>query len=764
MIRSRITGKPDCGSGSPARRKTLNPEIARRSFLKLSAATAALTGAAMTGKMTGKARAVPNGQQETHPGSRMIRSVCTHCAVACGINAEVLNGVWIRQEIARDHPVSKGGYCCRGASAIAMVTSEKRLKNPLKKVNGKWRKISWDQAFDEICAKLSDIRKKDGPDALHLNGSAKVSTEMAYLQRKFAAFWGSNNIDHQAGIRHSTTETGVANTWGYGAMTNSLNDIRHAKSMIFIGSNVAEASPVSMQHILHAKEVNNAPLIVVDPRFTKLAAKATDHVRIRPGTDCAFILGLVNVIIKNDWHDKEFIRTRVEGFPEIAEEAAHYTPEEVEVITAIPAAEVVRIAKVLADNRPTSLSWCMGNTRQHIGNSISRSFCILQLVLGNMGKSGGGTNIFDSHDNIQGATDMGVLSHSLPAYYGLADGSWQHWCRIWEVEYDWIVSRFKGKDEMNKNGFTLARWHAGVPQKKKMAPNTPIKALIQWGSGSKSLTRSHEVKKALDMLDLLVVVDPFPTMTAATCDCNNIYLLPGSSQYETSGSVTSTSRQIQWRARIVGPVHDCRDDYAIMEGLVKRLGFADKFYKNIRQVPEDITRELGRGSLAIGYNGQTPERIKKHMENWHTFNIDTLQAEGGPCDGEYYGLPWPCWTDEHPGTPILYDISKTLAEGGLPFRNRFGNETYIGIRDNGMKTSESTEGGQINGKAKVVSELADDQTIFPPYHLDGRFMNRSLAENYPEGSMPYVADDPANSDTNYGHDITTQIQGTEDSL
>ncbi len=200
MSRSRITKTLDCGTESGARRVTLNPKVARRSFLKLSAATAALTGAAMTTRMTRKASAASTAAKEAHPGSTFVRSVCTHCAVACGINAEVKNGVWIRQEIAQDHPVSRGGYCCKGASAIDMVTSEKRLKNPMKKVNGKWEKISWDQALDEVSKKLLDIREKDGPDAVHLNGSAKVSTEMAYLQRKYAAFWGSNNVDHQARI------------------------------------------------------------------------------------------------------------------------------------------------------------------------------------------------------------------------------------------------------------------------------------------------------------------------------------------------------------------------------------------------------------------------------------------------------------------------------------------------------------------------------------------------------------------------------------
>ncbi|MCK5069420.1 MAG: molybdopterin-dependent oxidoreductase, partial [Desulfocapsa sp.] len=182
-------------------------------------------------------------------------------------------------------------------------------------------------------------------------------------------------------------------------MTNSLNDMRRAQSMIFIGSNAAEAHPVSMQHILHAKEVNNAPIIVVDPRFTKLAAKASEFVRIRPGTDCIFIMGLINEIISKGWEDKEFIRTRVSGFPEMAEVAAQYSPEEVENVTGIPAAQTRKVAKILATNRPTSLTWCMGGTQHHIGSSITRAFCILQLVLGNMGKSGGGTNIFRGHDN-----------------------------------------------------------------------------------------------------------------------------------------------------------------------------------------------------------------------------------------------------------------------------------------------------------------------------------------------------------------------------
>lgn len=199
MARSKIKTSSVSSAVSAGRRVTLNPKVARRSFLKLSAATAALTGVAMTTKLTSKANAA-TGKTEAYAGSKKVRTICTYCAVGCGVEAEVHNGVWVRQEIAADHPVSLGAHCCKGAGAIDMVTSEKRLKKPMKRVDGKWTTISWEQAIDEISAKMLDLREKDGPDALHFNGSAKVSTEMAYLHRKFAAFWGTNNVDHQARI------------------------------------------------------------------------------------------------------------------------------------------------------------------------------------------------------------------------------------------------------------------------------------------------------------------------------------------------------------------------------------------------------------------------------------------------------------------------------------------------------------------------------------------------------------------------------------
>ena len=144
----------------------------------------------------------------------------------------------------------------------------------MKKENGEWVRISWEQAINEIGDGMMKIREESGPDSVYWLGSAKSNNEQAYLFRKFAAYWGTNNVDHQARICHSTTVAGVANTWGYGAMTNSYNDIHNSKAIFIIGGNPAEAHPVSLLHMLKAKEENNAPLIVCDPRFTRTAAHA----------------------------------------------------------------------------------------------------------------------------------------------------------------------------------------------------------------------------------------------------------------------------------------------------------------------------------------------------------------------------------------------------------------------------------------------------------------------------------------------------------
>ncbi len=336
----------------------------RRTFLRNSGIMAG--GAALSTMLVpGMMKKAEAKSAESSSNSKQIRSICTHCSVGCGIIAEVQNGVWTGQEPAFDHPFNRGAHCAKGASVREHGHGERRLKYPTKLVNGKWKKISWDQAINEIGDKFLEIRKQSSPDSVYWLGSAKHNNEQAYLFRKFAAMWGTNNVDHQARICHSTTVAGVANTWGYGAMTNSYNDIHNSKAILIIGGNPAEAHPVSLLHVMKAMEENNAPLIVIDPRFTRTAAHAKHYLKIRPGTDVPITWGMLWHIFKNGWEDKNFIRQRVYGIEEVKKEVAKWTPDEVERVTGVPEEQVYAAAKTMADHRPGTFIWCMGGTQHH---------------------------------------------------------------------------------------------------------------------------------------------------------------------------------------------------------------------------------------------------------------------------------------------------------------------------------------------------------------------------------------------------------------
>jgi len=655
--------------------------VDRRTFLARSGLLAG--GAAFASTISVGAVTKAQAQPALGP-AKMVKSVCTHCSVGCTVMAEVEKGVWVGQEPGFESPFNLGGHCAKGAAVREHAHSDRRLKYPMKLENGAWKRVSWDQAINEIGDKMTEIRKASGPDSVYWLGSAKFNNEQAYLFRKFYAFWGSNNGDHQARICHSTTVAGVANTWGYGAMTNSYNDMHNSRAMFLIGSNPAEAHPVAVQHILKAKEQNNAALIVCDPRFTRTAAHATEFVRFRPGTDVALIWGILYHILANGWEDQEYIRQRVWGMDQIRAEVAKWTPEETERVTGVPGSQLKRVARLLVDNRPGTIVWCMGGTQHTNGNNNTRAYCVLQLALGNIGKAGGGANIFRGHDNVQGATDLGVLADTLPGYYGLAKGSWQHWARVWDVDYDYLKGRFADEKLMQSKGIPVSRWIDGILEdKSKIDQPNNIRAMVLWGHAVNSQTRLPEMKKAMEKLDLMVVVDPVPTFASIIPDRKDgIYVLPACTQYETYGSVTASNRSLQWRDKVVDPIFETKPDHEIMYLFAKKLGFDKEMFKHIKveknePLIEDITREFNRGMWTIGYTGQSPERLKKHMANQATFDKTTLLANGGPCDGDYYGLPWPCWgTAEinHPGTPILYDTSKSVAEGGLTFRARFGVE------------------------------------------------------------------------------------------
>ena len=700
----------------------------RRSFLHRSGLVAGGLGA-LGALPLASVRRAEAGPPPSAPAQMTIRkSVCTHCAVGCTVTAEVANGVWLGQEPSWDSPINRGSHCAKGASVRELVSGERRLKYPLKLVDGQWTRTSWDEAINEIGDKLLAIREQSSPDAVYWLGSAKFTNEGAYLFRKLGAFWGTNNTDHQARICHSTTVTGVANTWGYGAMTNSFNDIRNSKTQIIWGGNPAEAHPVSLQHLLEGAELNKANVVVVDPRMTRTAAHATEYVRLRPGTDIPVLYGMMWHILQNGWEDKEFIAQRVYGFEDVRKEIEKWTPEEVERVSGVPSEQLKRVAKMFATEKPATLIWCMGQTQHSVGTANVRTSCIALLLTGNVGKPGTGANIFRGHDNVQGATDVGLDIVTLPFYYGLAEGAWKHWGRVWEVDYDYLQSRFDSKKIMETPGIPLTRWFDAVLlPKEQVEQKDNLRAMFVQGHASNSITRIPESLKGLQKLDLLVVADPHPTTWAALAveagRKGNMYLLPACTQFEASGSRVASNRSLQWGEQIVKPIFESKNDLEIMYLLAKKFGFSDKMFKNIKvennlPLAEDILREMNRGSWSTGYCGQSPERLKLHMANQKDFDLVTTRAKDGPAKGDYYGLPWPCWGKpevKHPGTALLYNTGLAVMDGGSGFRPRFGVE-YKGanlLAEGSHPVGSEIQDGYPEFTMAVLKKLGWDNDLSP---------------------------------------------------
>jgi formate dehydrogenase major subunit len=658
-------------------------DLDRRGFLKTGAAG---TLAAAVGGRTLLQR--DDEGEETvsaDEGDELVKTVCTHCSVGCGIQMAVEDDAVVGQESWDSNPVNQGGLCSKGASLTQTVNSDRRLKKPLKLEDGDWVSMEWDEILPEIADRLNEVRDDVGPHGTMWVGSAKHSNEAAYMIRKLAALYGTNNIDHQARICHSTTVEGIANTWGVGAMTNNSNDMANVDVNLIIGHNPLESHPVAWQYFQEAQE-RGGKHIVAEPRFTKTAAAADDYYQFRSGTDVAFIYGLIYHIVENlEAHDEEFIESRVmvDTWEEFRDDVLpEYDLETVSDICSISEDELMELAEELADADVSCVEWAMGGTQHNNATGNVRAYAMLNLALGHSAQPGGGTPIFRGHDNVQGATDLGVDSGNTPGYYGLEQSAWEHWANVWtetestsgEISYDELVDRFHSTELMEKRGFTISRWYEGVLDDEwEIYQPDPLHAAVFWGHGLASLTEYKKVRQAVNELDFIVNIDVFPNQVAELADSDtDVYMLPAATNIEESGSVVNTGRQLQWRSKAIEPRHDSKADWKLMQEFAEHLGFGEHFdYDEV----EDVTREINLGVRSVGYVGQSPERLKLHQENSDLFSPEDLQADldedhelYDELDGDYYGLPWPCWHEDHPGTPILYNDAVHPSEGGMDFR------------------------------------------------------------------------------------------------
>jgi len=541
-------------------------------------------------------------------------TTCGYCGVGCTLTVDTHEGrvVGVRAPVGRG--VNDGNLCPKGRYGWGFTHSPERLTTPLVRRNGELVAVSWDEALTEAAAGLSGIRTQHGPEAIGGLASAKCVNEENYLfQKLMRAVIGTHNIDHCARLCHASTVAGLAASFGSGAMTNSIPDLREADVILVIGSNTAEAHPIIGVELKKAARAGTR-IIVVDPRRVRLADHAERYLPITPGTNTAFINAVMSTILAEGLADEDFIARRTEGFEELRAILEDYDIEAAADICGIPAKDIRDVARIFGQADSASIIYSMGVTQHTSGTDQVRAIANLAMLTGNIGRPGTGVNPLRGQNNVQGACDLACLPNCLPGYQPLSDqGTLDRFCDFWETE------------ELlpTEPGLTLVEMMTA-------AAAGDLKAMYIMGENPviADPDQAHVIE-ALEALDFLVVQDIFMTETASFADV----ILPAATFLEKEGTFTNTERRIQRVRKAVEPPGEARPDLDIIIALSAALG-SELDYENARDVMDEMVE------VTPQYSGITYAR---------------LEAEGG--------LQWPCPDTDHPGTPILHAESFTRGLG-----------------------------------------------------------------------------------------------------
>ncbi|MFC7209128.1 formate dehydrogenase subunit alpha [Natronoarchaeum sp. GCM10025321] len=539
-------------------------------------------------------------------------TTCGFCAVGCrfemwGKDGDSLGVVPV--DDPDDAPANNYSTCVKGKFGHEFSNSKKRITKPMVRTDdGELEPTSWDDALDYVAEQLSRIQDEHGVDAVGCLASSKGSNEEAYLVQKFARqVLGTKNIDNCARLCHSSTVAALQQTLGYGAMTNRINeDIGEADAYLISGSNTTESHPVLATRIKQNVQ-DGADLVVFDPRKVGIADHADQYTRTNSGYDVAWLNGIIRYIIEHDLHDEAFIERNTKNFDAVAEKVTAFTPEKVEELAGVPPEELASAAETLAEADSVVFGWAMGMTQQSHGTQNLLAMADLALVLGQLGKPGAGLSPFRGQNNVQGGGgDMGTLPGSLPGYQDPSDDEvGEKFAKVW------------GERPPEEPGLK-------VPEMFSEAHEGNFRGMYVVGENpALSEPDIQHAAKALEKLDFLVVQDIFITETANHADV----VLPAATSPEMHGTFTNTERRIQRVRPTADPPGKARQDWEITQQLADRLGYEWDY-----DHPSDIMEEIN--SLAPIYGG---------------VNYDRLE------EGDQHGLQWPCWDEDHDGTPYLYD-------------------------------------------------------------------------------------------------------------
>ncbi|MBR9920965.1 MAG: formate dehydrogenase subunit alpha [Bacteroidetes bacterium] len=507
-------------------------------------------------------------QSKSSVNAEKTRTVCTYCGVGCNLEVTATEDDILNIRAPWDAEVNSGHTCLKGRYAFQFYDHPERLRTPLIKKDGELVEATWDEAYDLIVSKFQDYKKNDGPDFLAGISSSRCTNEENYLMQKFMrAVVGTNNIDGCARVCHSPTALGMQRTFGTGAATNSIEDLKYTDCIMVIGANPTEGHPVTgakfKQHAMKGKTT-----IVIDPRKTEIAKYAQYHLPLRPGTNVAMLNMMMYYIIDEGLVDESFVNNRTEGFAEFLEGIKKLDVDEMARITGVDK-ELVRQASIAYASANNAMSFHgLGVTEHSQGTFTVMQIANLAMITGNIGRRGVGVNPLRGQNNVQGSADMGVQPHQGAGYLDIT-----------KPEVNQKYNTFYGVEVPSHIGYK-------IPEMFDAALDGKLRAI--WIIGEDVVQtdpNTQKVIRALEATDFVVVQELFMTETAKYADV----VLPGASFLEKSGTFTNGERRVQRVNQVVPPVGESKADGQIIVDVMNRMGYAQPDY-----TPDGMLEEISQ--------------------------------------------------------------------------------------------------------------------------------------------------------------------------
>jgi len=622
---------------------------------------------------------------------KTVDSVCPYCGVGCQLTYHVSDNKIVHVQ-GRDGPSNHGRLCVKGRYGFDYAHHRQRLTVPLIRRPGvtksgdftvdpdNWRdafrEASWDEALEYAAGGLARIRDEHGKYALAGFGSAKGSNEEAYLFQKLVRTgFGSNNVDHCTRLCHASSVAALLEGVGSGAVSNQVSDVQFAEVVLVIGANPTVNHPVAATWIKNAVK-NGTKLILADPRRTELARHATHVLQFKPDTDVAMLNAIMHVIVAEGLVHEEFIRDRTSGYPALAENVKKHSPEIMAPICGIPAETLRKVARLYATSKASIILWGMGISQHVHGTDNARCLIALALMTGQIGRRGTGLHPLRGQNNVQGASDSGLIPMMYPNYQ-----------RVDNPEARARFAKLWGAADLDpKPGLTVVEiMHAA---KKK-----EIRGMYVMGENpAMSDPDVNHAREALAALDHLVVQDIFLTETAYLADV----VLPATAWPEKDGTVTNTDRMVQLGRKAIEPPGAAKEDLWIIQEIAKRMGLTWK-YGHV----SEVFVEMRAGMDTI--SGITWERLERDS-----------------------AVTYPCEVEGDPGTSVVFTDHFPTATGRARFvpadlisADEQPDANYPMVLITGRQL-EHWHTGAMTRRAGVLDAIEPEPTAsFHPLDLDG---------------------------------------------